>query len=105
MFPFHQDMTERFKQSEICSDLSELFTQGSCFHPVQQAHRHAFAAHWTHTHTRTNQSLPPGAAFGTTEGLAFNLSVLRGISLHFGVHADAKILRQREMDRWTQREK
>lgn len=51
MFPFHQDMTERFKQSEICSDLSELFTQGSCFHPVQQAHRHAFAAHWTHTHT------------------------------------------------------
>ncbi len=41
------------------------------------------------------QSLVPEAGFGTTQGLAFNLSVLQGISLHLGVHADTKIVRRR----------
>lgn len=42
------------------------------------------------------QSLLPEAGFGTTQGLAFNLSVLQGISLHFGVHTDTKKVGERE---------
>lgn len=50
---------------------------------------------YRHTHSHT-VSLLPGAGFGATQGLALNLSVLQGISLHFGVHTDPKILKDKE---------
>lgn len=81
-----------------------------CVHPVQQTHRHGFVAGWTHKQYTPTQadthslSLLPGAGFGTTQGLAFNLSVLQGISLHFGVQADTKIVRERGRNRLTDTE-
>lgn len=50
----------------------------------------------THTPTPTHTLKQPKAVFGTTQGLAFNLSVLRGISLHFGVQTDTNIPRGRD---------
>lgn len=80
----------------------ELFTKGSCFvcvQAVQQRCGQEFVSGWrdTHIHTHIHRAWCLGLVLVETQGLAFNLSVLQGISLHFWVHTDTKI----ERERWT----